>query len=70
MTADGKAGQMETFATDQNGSLRADLVLPSTFGVHSIRMQGSTSGVNKTNSINLPATMTLTHLSLTTPTSG
>ncbi|HJP64907.1 MAG TPA: hypothetical protein VKA30_01230, partial [Actinomycetota bacterium] len=54
----------QAFTTDANGSVRANLILPSTFGRHSITMAGVLSKVTKTNTVNLPATMTIV------PTSG
>jgi hypothetical protein len=54
----------QTFTTDPNGSLRADLTLPSTFGTHTIAMNGGTTAISKTAKVTLPATMTIA------PTSG
>jgi hypothetical protein len=49
----------QTFLTDAYGSLRTDLILPSTFGRHLITMAGATSGVARTNAVTLPASMTI-----------
>jgi hypothetical protein len=52
------------FTTDANGTGQMNIALNLLFGSHTIKVTGASSLVTKTNTINLPATMTLS------PTSG
>jgi hypothetical protein len=54
----------QTFVTDAQGSLSANLVLSTTFKIHDINAVGASSGVAKKVTITLPGTMSIS------PTSG
>jgi hypothetical protein len=53
-----------TFVADSTGSLSENLVLRTTFGNHDLKARGTSSGIEKSNPITLPASMSIT------PTSG
>jgi hypothetical protein len=60
VTFDTSTSVVKSFTADSKGSGQASVTLDLLYGKHTIKVKGATTGAIKSNTINLPATMSLT----------